>query len=77
MDLVLSLLEVTDEARHHFFCVKAEKISVAPEKRQKIKLIGNRVVAVALDHSDVVRGNMCLRGDLLARETVMLARLAD
>jgi hypothetical protein len=75
MYFVLGLLEVAYETRHHLLRVKAEEIRVPPEKRQKVKLIWDRVVAVALDHPDVVRGNMRLVGDLVSRETAMRASL--
>src|SRR5260221_6365703 len=50
---VLGLLEVADETRHHLLCIKAEEIRIPSKKWKQVKLIGNRVVAIALDHPDV------------------------
>src|SRR5208282_5067006 len=73
---VFGLLKVTYEARHYFLSIKAKKNRVAANERQKIKLIGDGIVAVALDHSHIMRRNVRLVRDLLSRKTTLLASLS-
>ena len=76
-DVGLGMLHVADEARGHFLGVETEEGRVAPEKRHEIQPIRNLVVAVGLDHRDVVRRQMSLGGDLLAGQTFALAALRE
>src|SRR5713226_3722785 len=72
---VLGLLEVVYEARDHFLGIKAEVCRIAAKERQEVKLIGDGVVFVALDHSHIVGGNVGLVRDLFSRKTALLASL--
>ena len=71
----LGMLHVSDEARRDVLGVETKKRGIAAEERNQVKLIGNKTVAVGLDHLDVVRGKMSLNHDLLASETFALAGL--
>ncbi len=67
------MLNVTDEAGGNLFCIEAQEGCVAAKKRNQVKAIRNHVVAVALDHFDVVRRQVSLGRDLLASQAFAFA----
>ena len=69
----LGMLNVADEARSDFLGVETQKSCVAAKKRHQVEPIRKSVVAVGLDHFDVMRRQMSLGGDLLASQAFALA----
>ena len=71
----LGVLNVAHEARRDVLGIETEKRGIAAEKRHQVKLIGNKAVAVGLDHLDVVGRKMGFDHDLLAGKALAFAGL--
>src|SRR5271167_4603762 len=71
------MLNGADEARSSFLGVQSKERCVAAQERNQVEPIRNHVVAVGLDHLDVVRRQMRLGRDLIASQAFALASLGN
>ena len=76
-DFVLGFLELNYEARDDFLRIESEENRVAAEERQQVELVGDRVVAVALDHPHVMNRQMRLAHDVVLRKPFAFAGFGD
>jgi len=73
----LGMLNAADEARSNLFGIETQESCVAAKKRDQVEAIRNHVVAVALDHFDVMRRQMSFGRDLIAGHAFALAGLGN
>jgi len=73
----LGMLNVGDETRGNFLGVETQERCVSAKKWHEVEPIRNQIVAVGLDHFDVMRRQMSLAGDLLASHAFAFAGFRD
>lgn len=73
----LGMLNVADETGGDFLGVETQERCVSAKKWHQVEPIRNHIVAVGLDHFDVMRRQMSLAGDLLASHAFAFAGLRD